>query len=99
MVRERFPARTLQWLAMSWLTRATISVESNPMTDFHVLRSLLNGNWRNAGGLPIFPSHDLLRYTDQETKMKLALIGIATFATAAFATPVLAQQVIEDPGY
>ncbi len=31
--------------------------------------------------------------------MKLALIGIAAVATAAFATPVLAQQVIEDPGY
>ena len=31
--------------------------------------------------------------------MKLALIGAAAIAAAAFATPVLAQQVIEDPGY
>jgi hypothetical protein len=93
MAGERFPAKTLQWLVMSWLTRAT------PITDFHVRRSLLNGNWRNAGSLLIFPLHELLRYTNQEAKMKLALIGIAAVATAAFATPVLAQQVIEDPGY
>ena len=31
--------------------------------------------------------------------MKLALIGAAAVAAAAFATPVLAQAVIEDPGY
>jgi hypothetical protein len=31
--------------------------------------------------------------------MKLALIGAAAIAAAAFATPVLAQAVIEDPGY
>ena len=31
--------------------------------------------------------------------MKIALIGAAAVAAAAFATPVLAQQVIEDPGY
>jgi hypothetical protein len=31
--------------------------------------------------------------------MKLALIGVAAAAAAAFATPALAQQVIEDPGY
>jgi hypothetical protein len=31
--------------------------------------------------------------------MKLALIGAAFAATAAFATPALAQAVIEDPGY
>jgi hypothetical protein len=31
--------------------------------------------------------------------MKFALIGAATVAAAAFATPALAQQVIEDPGY
>jgi hypothetical protein len=31
--------------------------------------------------------------------MKLALIGAAAVAAAAFATPALAQQVIEDPGY
>jgi hypothetical protein len=31
--------------------------------------------------------------------MKLALIGAATVAATAFATPVLAQAVIEDPGY
>jgi hypothetical protein len=35
----------------------------------------------------------------KETKMKLALIGAAAVAAAAFATPALAQQVIEDPGY
>ena len=31
--------------------------------------------------------------------MKFALIGAAAVAAAAFATPALAQQVIEDPGY
>jgi hypothetical protein len=31
--------------------------------------------------------------------MKLALIGAAAIAAAAFATPALAQGVIEDPGY
>ena len=31
--------------------------------------------------------------------MKLALIGATALAAAAFATPVLAQAVIEDPGY
>jgi hypothetical protein len=31
--------------------------------------------------------------------MKLVLIGAAAVAAAAFATPVLAQAVIEDPGY
>ena len=31
--------------------------------------------------------------------MKFALIGAAAIATAGFATPVLAQAVIEDPGY
>jgi hypothetical protein len=31
--------------------------------------------------------------------MKLALIGAAAVITAAFATPALAQAVIEDPGY
>ena len=35
----------------------------------------------------------------QETKMKFALIGAAAFAAAAFATPALAQAVIEEPGY
>jgi hypothetical protein len=34
-----------------------------------------------------------------ETKMKLALIGVGLAAAAAFATPALAQAVIEDPGY
>jgi hypothetical protein len=37
--------------------------------------------------------------TASETRMKFALIGAATVATAAFATPALAQAVIEDPGY
>jgi hypothetical protein len=31
--------------------------------------------------------------------MKFALIGAAAVAAAAFATPALAQAVIEDPGY
>ena len=31
--------------------------------------------------------------------MKLTLIGAAAVAAAAFATPVLAQAVIEDPGH
>jgi hypothetical protein len=31
--------------------------------------------------------------------MKYALIGAAAVAAAAFATPALAQAVIEDPGY
>jgi hypothetical protein len=31
--------------------------------------------------------------------MKLALIGAAAVAAAAFATPALAQAVIEDPSY
>ena len=31
--------------------------------------------------------------------MKFALIGAAAIAAAGFATPVLAQAVIEDPGY
>jgi hypothetical protein len=35
----------------------------------------------------------------KETMMKLALIGAAVVAATAFATPVLAQAVIEDPGY
>src|SRR5258708_40340942 len=39
------------------------------------------------------------RHTNQETKMKLALIGAAAVAAAAFATPALAQAVISDPGY
>jgi hypothetical protein len=37
--------------------------------------------------------------SNQEIKMKLALIGAAAVAAAAFATPALAQAVIEDPGY
>jgi len=35
----------------------------------------------------------------KEAKMKLALIGAAAVAAAAFATPALAQAIIEDPGY
>ena len=31
--------------------------------------------------------------------MKFALIGATVVAAAAFATPVLAQAVISDPGY
>jgi hypothetical protein len=37
--------------------------------------------------------------TNQETKMKYALIGAAAVVAAASVTPALAQQVIEDPGY
>jgi hypothetical protein len=37
--------------------------------------------------------------SSRETTMKLALIGIGFAAAAAFATPALAQAVIEDPGY
>jgi hypothetical protein len=35
----------------------------------------------------------------QQTRMKFAVIGAAALAAAAFATPALAQAVIEDPGY
>jgi hypothetical protein len=35
----------------------------------------------------------------KETKMKFALIGISFAAAAAFASPALAQAVIEDPGH
>jgi hypothetical protein len=42
----------------------------------------------------------LPRTSNQETnKMKFALIGAAAIAAAAFATPALAQAVVEDPGY
>src|SRR3981189_3359339 len=37
--------------------------------------------------------------TNQETRMKLALIGAAAVVAAGSVTPALAQQVIEDPGY
>jgi hypothetical protein len=37
--------------------------------------------------------------SNQEIKMKLALIGAAAVAAAAFATPALAQAVVVDPGY
>jgi hypothetical protein len=39
------------------------------------------------------------RRTMMETKMKFALIGVAAVTATAFATPALAQAVIEDPGY
>jgi hypothetical protein len=39
------------------------------------------------------------RRTMMETKMKFALIGATALTAAAFATPALAQAVIEDPGY
>jgi hypothetical protein len=42
---------------------------------------------------------DLTCIIEKETKMNLALIGAAAIAAAAFATPVLAQAVIEEPGY
>src|ERR1700760_1338148 len=42
---------------------------------------------------------DITSLHPKEIKMKLALIGAAAVAAAAFATPVLAQAVIEDPGY
>jgi len=34
-----------------------------------------------------------------EIELKFALIGVATVAAAAFASPALAQAVISDPGY
>src|SRR6266403_311936 len=37
--------------------------------------------------------------TNQEIKMKYALIGAAAVVAAASSTPALAQQVIEDPCY
>jgi hypothetical protein len=40
-----------------------------------------------------------VKYRVQEISMKFALIGAAAVAAAAFATPALAQAVIEDPGY
>jgi hypothetical protein len=43
--------------------------------------------------------HHPVLSSNQETKMKLALIGAAAVAAAAFATPALAQPVIQDPGY
>ena len=36
--------------------------------------------------------------TIKETNMKIALIGAAAVAAAAFATPALAQSIIENPG-
>jgi hypothetical protein len=43
---------------------------------------------------------DHLPHSNEETiKMKLALIGAAAIAAAAFATPALAQAVVADPGY
>jgi hypothetical protein len=45
--------------------------------------------------VPIFSSGK----TNQETKMKYALIGVAAVIAAASVTPALAQAVIEDPGY
>jgi hypothetical protein len=43
------------------------------------------------------PRCHLLALTNQETGMKFALIGGAAVAAAAFATPVLAQRVIDEP--
>jgi hypothetical protein len=37
--------------------------------------------------------------SNQETKMKFALIGAAALVAAGSVTPALAQAVIEDPGY
>jgi hypothetical protein len=51
---------------------------------------------QNGGADGAFPCSPCIT---QETKMKFALIGAAAVATAAFATPALAQAVIEDPGY
>jgi hypothetical protein len=44
------------------------------------------------------PSHVVFAPSNQETKMKFALIGATAVAAAAFATPALAQAVISDPG-
>jgi hypothetical protein len=53
--------------------------------------------WRNDNCIPMW-SPTTSPYP-KETMMKLALIGVAFAAAAAFATPALAQAVIEDPGY
>jgi len=50
--------------------------------------------WRNCDWVPI-----CLTSSYKETKIKPALIGAAAVAAAAFATPALAQTIIEDPGY
>jgi hypothetical protein len=52
--------------------------------------------WRTNGAIP--RSGCTVQDT-QEIKMKFALIGAAAVAAASFATPALAQQVIENPGY
>ena len=56
-------------------------------------------NWRMQGAFPSFAYTVQETKMIQETKMKFALIGAAAVAAAAFATPALAQAVIEDPGY
>jgi hypothetical protein len=53
-------------------------------------------DWRNDDRIPMWRTAP--RFS-KETTMKLALIGIGFAAAAAFATPVFAQAVIEDPGY
>jgi hypothetical protein len=42
---------------------------------------------------------DLSPNTNQETKMKFALIGAAAVAAAAFVTPALARAGSSNPGY
>src|SRR5713226_671279 len=56
-------------------------------------------NWRMEGVFPCSGYTVQETKMIQETKMKFALIGAAAFAAAAFATPALAQAVIEEPGY
>jgi hypothetical protein len=53
-------------------------------------------DWRTNSAIP--RSGYIVQDT-QEIKMKFALIGAAAVAAASFATPALAQQVIENPGY
>jgi hypothetical protein len=53
-------------------------------------------NGRN-GNVP--PVRKLIVLNLMECPMKIALIGAALIATAAFAGPVSAQHVIEEPGY
>ena len=53
--------------------------------------------WWNGDCIPMWPVIASLYPT--ETKMKLALIGVAAVAAAAIATPALAQPVFQDPGY
>jgi hypothetical protein len=51
-------------------------------------------HWRNLGHVTMFPLGQPRR-----KPVRYALMGAAAVAAAAFATPALAQAVIDDPGY